>query len=296
MWQDEFMKDKVIFAVELAAACGNWDVTRLILARMDQKVLAKCSFALLIQRDVDLSMLFIRAGVPTTQRDAYGSNALHLACRAGDLDLVTAYVETNKFDINAKGQNDWTALHEAIGMRRFEVSKYLVRVGASLESRNNTGETPRALGSRLGLSKAELDDALSATTPTTATSFQDSNNTASPDSAGPPSPQKSHHAVIASMEKSSSGSIGRLNILDKIIRPKSGSGLAQSHTDGNRQTSSLDSMPSLATIAHSNKAAAAAAQAAQTEAARVAPSDPTEAAKVAGAWPAKSDVENIVEK
>ncbi|KAI8833332.1 hypothetical protein BJ741DRAFT_579750 [Chytriomyces cf. hyalinus JEL632] len=249
MWQTDFMKDKVIYPVELAAACGNYDLARLLLTRtfflvvaacrMDSKLLAKSSFGLLVQRDVDLSLLFIRTGVPITQQDAYGSNSLHLACRAGDLELVTAYIESGKFDINSKGQNEWTPLHEAVGLRRYEVSRYLVKAGASMDVVNKLGETPRALGVKLGIPKLELDEAFLATSPTTASSFHESNTTGSPDTNSlPASPKKA-----APPEKS--GSLGRLNLLDKIkqklpVEPKN-----------------TGSVPSLATTALTSKAAAA---------------------------------------
>ncbi|KAI8821938.1 hypothetical protein BJ741DRAFT_636288 [Chytriomyces cf. hyalinus JEL632] len=239
MWQTDFMRDKVIYPVELAAACGNYDLARLLLTRMDSKLLAKSSFGLLVQRDVDLSLLFIRTGVPITQHDAYGSNSLHLACRAGDLELVTAYIESGKFDINSKGQNEWTPLHEAVGLRRYEVSRYLVKAGASMEVVNKLGETPRALGVKLGIPKLELDEAFLATSPTTASSFQESNTTGSPDTNSlPASPTKA-----APPEKS--GSLGRLNLLDKIKQKLPG------------ESKNTGSVPSLATTALTSKAAAA---------------------------------------
>ncbi|KAJ3402502.1 Ankyrin repeat domain-containing protein 42 [Chytriomyces hyalinus] len=239
MWQTDFMKDKVIYPVELAAACGNYDLARLLLTRMDSKLLAKSSFGLLVQRDVDLSLLFIRTGVPTTQQDAYGSNSLHLACRAGDLELVTAYIESGKFDINSKGQNEWTPLHEAVGLRRYEVSRYLVKAGASMDVVNKLGETPRALGVKLGIPKLELDEAFLATSPTTASSFQESNTTGSPDTNSlPASPTKT-----APPEKS--GSLGRLNLLDKIKQKLP------------VESKNMGSVPSLATTALTSKAAAA---------------------------------------
>ncbi|KAJ3029739.1 UNVERIFIED_CONTAM: hypothetical protein HDU68_011256 [Siphonaria sp. JEL0065] len=191
---------------------------------MDSKLLVKCSFALLVQRDVELSLLFIRAGVPTTQRDAYGSSALHLAARAGNLELVTAFVETNKFDINAKGQNDWTTLHEAVGLRRIEVAKYLVKAGANVEAVNNTGETARAVGVRLGIPRVELEDVFSS-------SFNDSSNAASsPDSAVSPA-SNSPIKNLMSMETKTS-SIGRLNLMDMIKKPKAGADGGKSPTAG----------------------------------------------------------------
>ncbi|KAJ3084031.1 Histone-lysine N-methyltransferase ehmt2 [Rhizoclosmatium hyalinum] len=215
MWNDDFMKDRVIFPVELAAACGNCDLARLLL----------CSFALLVQRDVDLTLLFLRAGVPATQKDAYGSTALHLAARAGHLELVTALIETGKFDVNSKGQNEWTPLHESVCLRRVDVSKYLIRAGANLEAITNSNENVKALATRLGVPKAELDDILAtATSPVTASSFNDSSAAASPDSATSPGsgPVNKNIAGVTTGLETKTSSIGRLNLLDIMKRPKSG--------------------------------------------------------------------------
>ncbi|KAJ3416119.1 Ankyrin repeat domain-containing protein 42 [Chytridiales sp. JEL 0842] len=151
--------EPTILPVEIAAANGHFELARTLLSRMDTKTCQNSSFGLLVQRDIEFTTLLIRAGVPIGQKDPDGSTALHLAARAGDLDMVIALVYF-KHDVNAKGQNDWTALHEAISQRRVETIKYLLKVGANMNAVNNLGETPRALGSRLGLAPSELDDML----------------------------------------------------------------------------------------------------------------------------------------
>ncbi|KAJ3313307.1 hypothetical protein HDU76_002689 [Blyttiomyces sp. JEL0837] len=156
-WPEEFANQKKILPVEMAAACGHWDLVRYLLSKMDQKSLISSSFALLIQRDAELTTLFIRAGVPTNQKDAYGSNALHLAVRSGDLEVAQALIAA-KINVNSKGQNDWTPLHEAVSMRRAELVRVLLRAGADPEATNGAGESPRALGLRVGLTPEEIEE------------------------------------------------------------------------------------------------------------------------------------------
>ncbi|KAI8835520.1 ankyrin repeat-containing domain protein [Chytridium lagenaria] len=128
---------------------------------MDPKVLANLSFALLVQRSIDMTILFLRCGVPWNQRDQKGATILHYGARWGDLTLVVAVQQFGiGVDFNIKGENDWTPLHEAVSNRRFEVMNYLVRHGADSNIIAN-GETPRELGLRIGISMADLDDYLS---------------------------------------------------------------------------------------------------------------------------------------
>ncbi|KAJ3063898.1 hypothetical protein HDU98_000344 [Podochytrium sp. JEL0797] len=197
---------------------------------MDAKVSAKCSFALLVQRDVELSLLFIRAGVPALQCDAYGANALHLAARAGHLELVIALLKTGKFDINCKGQNEWTPLHESVSLRRIDVSKFLIQSGANGHALTNGGETVRALGTRLGLSKAELDDIIFLTTPISPNLVTEPASTTVTGTAASTTPTSD--AIIPSLinpvkkvltEVGKSASIPRLNLMDIIKKPKSSS-------------------------------------------------------------------------
>ncbi|KAJ3393865.1 hypothetical protein HDU84_000828 [Entophlyctis sp. JEL0112] len=237
MWNEEFMKDRVIFPVELAAACGHSDLSRILLARMDQKLLAKCTFALLVQRDADLSLLFLRAGVPATQKDAFGSSALHLACRSGNLDLVTAYVESNMFNINCKGQNDWTPLHEAVSVRRTDVAKYLIQSNANIDALNKMQETPKMLGVRLGVPKAELDE-IFGNKPTAPPS---------PDERASPALNDCGAASNANGSKSGNSESGklvpRLNLMDMMKKTKANAVAAAS---GKKKVGSFPSLNKVA--------------------------------------------------
>ncbi|KAI8834851.1 hypothetical protein BC829DRAFT_68647 [Chytridium lagenaria] len=160
-FSDDYLKGKKVYAVELAAAAGHSESVQALVTRMDPKVLANLSFALLVQRSIDMTILFLRCGVPWHQRDQKGATILHYGARWGDLALVVAIQQFGvSVDFNIKGENDWTPLHEAVSNRRFELANYLVRNGADSSIAVN-GETPRELGLRIGISVADLDDCLS---------------------------------------------------------------------------------------------------------------------------------------
>ncbi|KAJ3213561.1 hypothetical protein HDU67_002771 [Dinochytrium kinnereticum] len=163
-FSDEFLRGKKVFAVEIAAACGHVDTVKTLISRMDSKILASLSFALIVQRNVEMTVMFLRYGVPWNQRDQKGSTAIHLGARAGDLNHVIALHQCGA-DVNVKGENDWTPLHEAISHRRFDVASYLMRNGADCTLISSTGETPRDLGIRIGIPPFELDEHLSPNKP-----------------------------------------------------------------------------------------------------------------------------------
>ncbi|KAJ8324974.1 hypothetical protein QVD99_000257 [Batrachochytrium dendrobatidis] len=151
----EYIEGKSLLLIEIAAVCGNKDVVKYLLPRTDIRLLAASSFSLLVQNDVETTLYLIKCGVNLNQRDASGSTALHLAARAGKLDQVVALV-LSKVDVNLVGQNDWTALHEAVGFCRKDVVQYLLKKGADINAKTSSGETPADIAQRLGFSADEL--------------------------------------------------------------------------------------------------------------------------------------------
>ncbi|KAJ3189560.1 hypothetical protein HK101_008909 [Irineochytrium annulatum] len=154
---EEYAMEKRILPIELAAACGNWEIVRLLLPKTDQKTLSSCSFALLVQRDVEISVIFLKAGAPVSQADHTGATALHLASRAGKLDLVIALVHCG-LDVNARGQGEWTPLHEAVSQRRLDIARYLIKSGADVYAKSSSGQTARDVATSMGMSEDELID------------------------------------------------------------------------------------------------------------------------------------------
>ncbi|KAH6583928.1 hypothetical protein BASA60_001188 [Batrachochytrium salamandrivorans] len=152
----EFIGDKSLLPIEIAAINGRKDVVKYLLPKTDVRMLAGSHFSLLAQHDVEVTLYLIKCGASLEQRDASGSTALHLAARAGKLDQIIALV-LGRIDVNLTGQNDWTALHEAVGLYRKDVVQYLLKKGADRNARTSTGETPIDIARRLGFSADELE-------------------------------------------------------------------------------------------------------------------------------------------
>ncbi|KAJ3104946.1 hypothetical protein HDU97_008694 [Phlyctochytrium planicorne] len=157
---EEYLKGRKVYPVELAAASGHIDVVKTLLPRMDPKIVATLSFAILVQRNVEMTVIFLRYGAPWNQKDQKGSSPIHLGARAGDLNYVIALQQCG-VDVNVRGENDWTPLHEAISQKKLDVASYLVRNGADLSLISANGETARDLGVRIGISPSDLDEYLS---------------------------------------------------------------------------------------------------------------------------------------
>lgn len=119
------------------------------------------TFSLLVQQDSETTIYLLKSGVVDLfQTDPKGANALHLACRSGNVELVSILLHFddahNKL-INSSGENGWTALHEAISLKRLDVFRLLIRRGANPDELNNYGETPRVLGAKIGIDPSDLD-------------------------------------------------------------------------------------------------------------------------------------------
>ena len=73
--------------------------------------------------------------------DRYGRTALHYA--AADNNSVDALeLISRRIDVNARDQNDWTALHFAAQSNSFEVARLLVEAGAEVDPVDSLGNTP----------------------------------------------------------------------------------------------------------------------------------------------------------
>ncbi|RKP34596.1 ankyrin repeat protein, partial [Dimargaris cristalligena] len=81
--------------------------------------------------------------------DRQGNSPLHLAARAGHLDLVVFYLWLG-LDPNKAGQNLWTPLHEAMSWGHHNVTRQLITHGALLSAANVHGHTPLQLALLFG--------------------------------------------------------------------------------------------------------------------------------------------------
>lgn len=89
------------------------------------------------------------------------------AARTGDLPVLRKLLEAGA-DIDARGRNEQTALHEAVLGGRRDAVRALIEAGADLELRNDDGWTALELAERHGNWEAErlLEDAGATRTPT----------------------------------------------------------------------------------------------------------------------------------
>ena len=76
--------------------------------------------------------------------DIYGNRPLHVACMfSGNVELVRYLVKEAGCDINAKGENDYTALHWACEKNQLEIVKFLTsKQECSLEAGDKDGNRP----------------------------------------------------------------------------------------------------------------------------------------------------------
>ncbi|RKP27950.1 hypothetical protein SYNPS1DRAFT_26429 [Syncephalis pseudoplumigaleata] len=150
-----------IFPFEIAAARGNQQSMQLILKRMDSKLIGTANYALLVQNDPSIVASLLRTNINRLQRDEFGSTALHLAAREGNVVLLAILLDAG-IDANLPGENGWTPLHEALSQRHVDACQYLLSRGASTSAKNNDDETIRALGERCGLSDTLMAQCLNA--------------------------------------------------------------------------------------------------------------------------------------
>jgi ankyrin repeat protein len=117
--------------------------------------------SLLVQQDLETTIHLLKSGVvDVLQTDPKGANVLHLACRSGNLELVSVLLYFDDSEgtlINSHGENGWTALHEAISLKRLDVFRLLVKRGARTDEMNAFGETPRVLGLKIGIETADIE-------------------------------------------------------------------------------------------------------------------------------------------
>ena len=121
----------------------------------------KDTISLLIQQDLETTIFLLKSGVVDLyQTDPKGANALHLAARSGNSELVQILLHFDAADntlLNSRGEHGWTALHEAISKTHLEVFRLLMKKGADETITNEFGDTPLELGQKLGISPNDLD-------------------------------------------------------------------------------------------------------------------------------------------
>ncbi|KAI8812079.1 ankyrin repeat-containing domain protein [Cladochytrium replicatum] len=150
-----FAESSYILPIDLASAGAHLDVVRLLISRMQTRIIASSTFCLLVQRDPMISAHLLKAGANPNQRDALGATPLHIAARMGSLDVCVTLIQGGA-DMNATSENNWTPLHEALSMRKRMVVQYLLKCGASSETTD--GFDARKFGKAAGLCDDDILD------------------------------------------------------------------------------------------------------------------------------------------
>ena len=193
---EEWRKTKYVFPIAFAAASGNRAAVVAILQKMptlrsrrsivsftpgvptnflsrsfnsagtlatsdkpyNQKI---DTLSLLVQQDLETTIYLLKSNVvDVMQKDPKGANALHLAVRAGNIEMVHVLLHFDDAEstlLNSKGENGWTGLHEAISLKRLEVFRLLIKKGATTDIVNDQGDRPRDVGAKVGIDPSDLD-------------------------------------------------------------------------------------------------------------------------------------------
>jgi uncharacterized protein len=77
-------------------------------------------------------------------RTFYGDQLLHAACVTGAIEDVKFLISIGA-DINSKGDSGYTPLHYAAEQNHTDVAIFLLKAGATLNVRDNDGNTPLEL-------------------------------------------------------------------------------------------------------------------------------------------------------
>ncbi|KAJ3336924.1 hypothetical protein HDU93_001887 [Gonapodya sp. JEL0774] len=152
----EWARSKDLYSVDIAAGTRNCNVLLQVLRYMNRRDLDKSQFCFLVQQDPVVTVTLLKAGATPNQRTPTGCNPLHLAARTGSVDLVMIYSEF--LDINGRGENGWTPLHEAVSRKQEQAARLLVHLGALREIRNDSGESADDVARRRGLKESRLTD------------------------------------------------------------------------------------------------------------------------------------------
>jgi ankyrin repeat protein len=77
----------------------------------------------------------------------YSENALMWAAYLGKFDLVKRLIDVKKVNINKIG---WSGIHYAVSTGQIEITKYLLKKGAAVDSKSPNETTPMMLAARHG--------------------------------------------------------------------------------------------------------------------------------------------------
>ena len=99
--------------------------------------------------DAELVRTLISAGVDVNARDNNDWTAIHLAARQPRLETVLNLISAGA-DVNARSAGGWTPVHEAARWGRTSTISALISAGADVNAQNTWGWTPAHSAARWG--------------------------------------------------------------------------------------------------------------------------------------------------
>jgi len=100
----------------------------------------------------DVVEVLLDAGLGVEEKGRWGMPPLHAAASSltGDPRSVVHFLLLRGADINSRGYNGHTALHEAAFFNRLEMADLLLSRGAEVNARDKDGKTPKDLAEQAG--------------------------------------------------------------------------------------------------------------------------------------------------
>ncbi len=153
------LKRLKLFSIDFACATGRFEVARLLLQSMPLEAVEQNDFCLLLLPEASLAMALLKRcpRLAARQRDWQGNTPLHLAARAGRLDLMAIYLQYGA-PVDALNGNHCTALHEAASACNRAGVQFLISRGADCSIVDEAGLTALQVARRAGISSEELID------------------------------------------------------------------------------------------------------------------------------------------
>ncbi|GBN09836.1 Ankyrin-3 [Araneus ventricosus] len=138
----------------IASDRGYCEITRLLLANgADPNNMSGQLLPLhmaVVRGHSELIEILIKAGANVTLRDGEGSSAIELAIMCRNLEIMETLLELSKLDINLKGHNGRTLLHDAAISGSLQIVKSLVDKGAAINDRDSTDAKPIHIAAKEG--------------------------------------------------------------------------------------------------------------------------------------------------
>ena len=162
----EVFKKSRLYALDFACATGRTESSQLLLKSYTPELLAANEFVLLMLPDAQVAWEIVNQApnLLKKQRDLRGNTPLHLAARAGRVDLMAVFLSKESPGlVDALNGNHETPLHEAARSANRAAVQFLISHGADCSICNSEGLTALQVARRSGITSEELYDFFHAT-------------------------------------------------------------------------------------------------------------------------------------